>query len=123
MKNNKSTERNKLFTVLFVIWSAIIIFLTSYPKLHVPMSDKIWNFDKLAHLTVYAIFSWLFTKMNQHKSKDANLQHLVVMLFTIPLLDELHQLPIPGRSFSYYDILADSIGFLIIIIFYYYKKD
>ena len=123
MKNENYSERSKLFTFLFITWSAIILFLASYPKLHNPISDKIWNSDKLAHLTVYTIFSWLFIKMNQHKTKNDNLKNLVVMLFTIPILDELHQWPIPGRTFSFYDIIADSIGFLIIIISYYYKKN
>ena len=111
--------RSKFFTVLFVIWIIVILTLTSIPKLHVPLADKIFNFDKLAHLAVYAILAFLFTKMNRHKGRKQNATSLIYMMLTIPLLDELHQIPIPGRTFSYYDILADVLGFVIIIIYSY----
>jgi VanZ family protein len=114
--------RNKLFTALFILWSLLIITLTSYPKLQNPLSDKIWNVDKLAHFAVYAIFSLLFVKMNQHKSLRENGKNLTILALIIPLVDELHQIPIPGRSFSVYDILADLAGFLIIIAYCYWHK-
>ncbi|MFO7897194.1 MAG: VanZ family protein [Candidatus Cloacimonadales bacterium] len=114
--------RNKFYTILFSIWSLIIISLTSYPKLHNPLSDKIWNVDKLAHFTVYAIFSLLFVKMNQHKTYRQNAKSLLLLALIIPLLDELHQIPIPGRSFSVYDIIADIAGFALIIIYCRWRR-
>lgn len=113
--------RSKFYTFLFVIWCVIIITLTSIPKLQNPLSDKIWNIDKLAHMTVYMIFSFLFMLMNSHKTRRQNAKTLFILMLIIPLLDELHQWPIPGRSFSFYDILADCIGFLIVIILCYYR--
>jgi len=122
MKNNQPTKRHKVYTIIFSLWSATILFLTSYPKLHIPIADKLWNSDKLAHFAVYTIFAWLFIKMNHHKTTKNNLRYLIIMLCSIPILDELHQWPIPGRSFSFYDILADSLGFLLIIFLYSRKK-
>ncbi|MBT4332008.1 MAG: VanZ family protein, partial [Candidatus Cloacimonetes bacterium] len=49
------------------------------------------------------------------------LKILSVLAVIIPILDESHQILIPGRSFSYYDILADFLGFLTIIIYYKFK--
>ncbi|MDD2650632.1 MAG: VanZ family protein [Candidatus Cloacimonetes bacterium] len=38
------------------------------------------------------------------------------------MFDELHQLLIPGRSFSFLDILADMMGFATIILYLNYRK-
>ncbi|MCK4956870.1 MAG: VanZ family protein [Candidatus Cloacimonetes bacterium] len=109
--------RSRIYTILFILWIAIILILTSIPKLHNPLSDKILNIDKLAHLIIYLIFAFLFTKMNKHKTAKQNATSLIYLALFVPLLDELHQIPIPGRTFSYYDMMADTLGFLVIIIY------
>ncbi len=107
----------KVFRTLFILWSAVILTLTSYPKLQSPLDDSL-NFDKFAHVFVYLIFAWLFMKMHGNSVDNKTIKKLILLAVIVPVLDELHQIPIPGRSFSWWDILADMIGFWIIILIY-----
>ncbi|RLC50596.1 MAG: hypothetical protein DRI23_03780 [Candidatus Cloacimonadota bacterium] len=110
-------KKRKLYRILFIIWSLILFTLTSYPKLSVP-SVHIINFDKLAHAFVYLIFAWLFMLMHDQLNLARIVKRLTLLAAIIPLADELHQIPIPGRFFSIWDIVADLIGFSIIILIY-----
>lgn len=112
-------EKN-YFKITFYVWTIILFTLTSIPKLHAPIDDSL-NIDKLAHFTVYMIFAFLFMKMFGKKQYSSKLRLLSILAVFIPIFDELHQIPIPGRSFSYYDILADFLGFLTVIIYFKIK--
>lgn len=109
--------KKKYYKIAFYIWTGIIFTLTSIPKLQSPINDSL-NIDKLAHLIVYLIFAFLFMKMFDRKQYIQKLKLLSVLAVIIPIFDELHQIPISGRYFSYYDILADFLGFLMVIIYY-----
>ncbi len=110
----------KYYKIAFYIWTGILFTLTSIPKLQSPLDDSL-NIDKLAHFIVYMIFAYLFMKMFNEKQYIQKLKLLSVLAFVIPIFDELHQIPIPGRSFSYFDILADFLGFLAVIIYFKIK--
>ena len=112
--------KKKFYKIAFYFWAVIIFTLTSIPKLHTPMSDTL-DIDKLAHFTVYMIFAFLFMKMFDTKQYAQKLKLLSILAVLIPIFDELHQIPIPGRFFSYYDILADLLGFLTVIIYFKIK--
>ncbi len=109
--------KKKYYKIAFYVWAGILFTLTSIPKLKSPIDDSL-NIDKLAHLIVYLIFAYLFMKMFDRKQYIQKLKLLSVLAVIIPIFDELHQIPIPGRCFSYYDILADFLGFLTVIIYY-----
>lgn len=112
--------KKKYFKIAFYIWAVILFTFTSIPKLQAPIDDSL-NIDKLAHFIVYLIFAFLFMKMFDENQYTQKLKILSVLAVIIPILDESHQILIPGRSFSYYDILADFLGFLTIIIYYKFK--
>ncbi|MCF7859062.1 MAG: VanZ family protein [Candidatus Cloacimonetes bacterium] len=108
------------YKVTFYIWLLVILTLTSLPKLHTPLDDSL-NVDKLGHLFVYLIFAYLFMKMHREDQYRAKLKLLIIFAVVLPFVDELHQIPIPGRTFSFYDILADFLGFSIVITIYSIK--
>ncbi len=112
--------KNKYNKIAFYIWAGVVFTLTSIPKLQSPLDDSL-NIDKLAHFIVYMIFAYLFMKMFDTKQYIQKLKLLCVLAVIIPIFDELHQIPISGRSFSYYDILADFLGFLTVIIYFKIK--
>lgn len=112
--------RKKHFKIAFYVWTVILFTLTSIPKLQSPLNDSL-NIDKLAHFTVYLIFAYLFMKMFERSQYIQKLKLLSVLAVIIPVFDELHQIPIPGRTFSYFDILADFLGFLTVIIYFKIK--
>ena len=106
----------KIYKIAFIVWSAAIVTLSSIPSLSVTKSPVI-GMDKIAHFTEYLVFAFLFVKM--HNDARTGVKRLLILACIIPLLDELHQIPIPGRDFSFYDILADTWGFLVVIFVYW----
>lgn len=105
----------------FGLWLTLLLILTSYPKISI-FNDKILNIDKLAHFTVYFVLSFFIYMMNYDKSYQQNRRLLFWTMLIMPLLDELHQIPIPGRYFSYYDLIADFLGIIGIILIFRSKK-
>ncbi len=118
---NRIFGRN-FFKYLFISWCFLILFLTSYPKLTTP-TEEIIGLDKIAHFTIYLVFSFLFLKMFPHEDRKKNLKTLCFLAVFVPLFDELHQIPIPGRDFSVYDILADMLGFAVIYLIFRFRKN
>ena len=112
--------KKKYNKIAFYIWAGIVFTLTSIPKLQTPINDTL-SIDKLAHFTVYMIFAYLFMKMFSQDQYIQKLKLLSVLAVIIPIFDEIHQIPIPGRFFSYYDMLADFLGFLTVIIYFKIK--
>ena len=45
------------------------------------------------------------------------LKELMIMSLIIPPLNEVIQIPIPGRKFSLLDIVANFMGFVAVILF------
>ncbi len=112
--------KKKYYKIAFYIWVGVVFTLTSIPKLQTPINDTL-NIDKLAHFTVYMIFAYLFMKMFSQDQYIQKLKLLSILAVLVPIFDELHQIPIQGRCFSYYDILADFLGFLTVIIYFKIK--
>ncbi len=112
--------KQKYYKITFYIWTVVLFTLTSIPKLHSPVHDSL-NVDKLAHLLVYMIFAFLFMKMSAKDKYPQRLKLLTLFAVIIPIFDELHQIPIPGRTFSFFDICADFLGFLSVIIYFKIK--
>lgn len=110
----------KHFKIAFYVWVFILFTLTSIPKLQTPINESL-NIDKLAHFFVYLVFAYLFIKMFNVKIQYQKLKILSILAVLVPVFDELHQIPIPGRSFSFLDILADLLGFLTVIIYFRIK--
>lgn len=110
-------QNRKLYRILFICWSILLFTLTSYPKLSAPPTG-ITGFDKLAHLFFYFVFAWFFVKLHDPADLRKTLRKTLLLALFLPLLDELHQIPIPGRDFSFWDIVADLLGFALVLIIF-----
>ena len=70
--------------------------------------------DKLAHVSVYgtiAILVWIGSGARAFAQGKAHRAGAVALfVLAIGLLDELHQVGIPGRSADVSDLVADAIG-------------
>ena len=93
-----------------------MFFLTSFPKLPKPPSSII-GFDKLAHFVMYLILGFLYVLKNADFAIEKLRRNLFYIALLLPLLDEIHQIPIPGRTFSWYDIIADILGISFVLLF------
>ena len=115
------SDRTKGYRFLFYFWLVIIFILTSYPTLP-PLHDKLVSIDKVGHFAVYLILAFFYMKKEQKKDISKTFKKILLLAIFLPIIDELHQIPIPGRDFSFLDILADYCGFLFIIVIFKIKS-
>jgi VanZ family protein len=117
----KFLERHKVELVFFplvIYWAALLVG-TSIPIQSIP---SIFEFgDKLEHLSAYAGLSILLNlaMVFQNKSEEVKVKHNLYSFFAAAgygILDELHQIFIPGRSCELLDYIADLIGITLGLI-------
>ncbi|MCL1827303.1 MAG: VanZ family protein [Candidatus Cloacimonetes bacterium] len=113
-------NRKKLYTAIFFFYALLVFAVSSYPSLEIPfrLPSRFLQPDKLAHFIEYFIFAalyYLFRRQFQIRQKDILIE-LFLWAMIIPIFDEMHQLFIPGRSFEWYDVIADMLGFFTFII-------
>lgn len=114
------THKKKfLYIPLAAYWLTIFI-LTSLPGRSLPKVILIFT-DKAKHLIGYLILSFLlnFAIHFQKKFEKLNIRSGITAFMIIAvygILDEIHQIFIPGRSFEWLDFLSDLIGGLIGIL-------
>lgn len=139
--------KKKTSTILFILYSVLVFTVSSIPRLSVSVYTPVISPDKLAHCFQYFIFAFLYFhfRFNQKKfnfvkrynnvnkydinhiyeviRKDIYVE-LFFLSFLISIFDELHQIPIPGREFCWFDVIADILGIQLFILFsaIYYKN-
>ena len=100
----------------FVFWLILVFALSSYPKAIIPQSRYI-SWDKMAHVVEFAIVGYL-TSRTAFFSGSRFLYNgwvWIAILFGLifAISDEYHQLHIPGRIASPFDVIADFMGVLL----------
>ena len=107
-------ERNKVVLVyLPLVFYWILLFtLTSLPTQSVPavgVSDKVEHFLAYFGLSFLLYMALLFQKKSKFFKKYA-LRITLSISFIYGIIDEVHQLLIPGRSCELNDFIADLLG-------------
>ena len=109
-------NRKILFAVAALAWSVIIAVLSLLPSQKIPETG-LWNFDKLAHLFVYAVqtallIGWFCSDFSNKKVLiyASVLSASVSILFGIVI--EISQPVFTNRTFDLYDIFANITGSL-----------
>ncbi len=94
------------------VWLLMMLTLTSLPSL--PSGPDLPNADKLAHVAVFAVLGGLLRRAFGGRQPGLSWQaagaRSFAAGFAYGVLDELHQIPIPGRTCSPWDLLADACG-------------
>ncbi len=86
------------------------------------VTSKISGYDKIIHIFEYGILGFLLAFGFNIKSVKAQSLVLVYCFLTGILLgvtDEIHQYFVPYRMFDIKDILADTVGIILGIFFYF----
>ncbi|NWF89183.1 MAG: VanZ family protein [Ignavibacteriaceae bacterium] len=115
-------ERNKVVLVylpLIFYWLLLFI-LTSLPSQSVPsvgVNDKLEHFAAFFGLSFLLYLALSLQKKSPLVRKNAFLFTLIIASF-YGLLDELHQLIIPGRSCELIDLTADILGAILGVVFF-----
>jgi VanZ family protein len=107
---------------LLIAWALTIITLSSIPniptlKLHTGRGDI--RLDYLFHFTQYGILSFVTLLSFTGKEFEIGYGKALIILTALMLFataDEFHQKLIPGRSFSYRDILSNLSGIVVVSI-------
>lgn len=86
-----------------------------------------YNLDKVVHFFEYGILCGLLTRTIYHSIENHHLKRSLLLAlgisFFIAGFDEMHQLYLPGRTSSFYDFIADSIGIVCALAaFWYFKR-
>jgi VanZ family protein len=112
-----------IFYIPLTIYWIVLAVATSLPSKSIP---DIFNVgDKSIHLVAYFILSSLvaFSFHFQRKYRHISANYVLVSILTVSLyglIDELHQLFIPGRYFDMLDWVFNVIGTLLGVTFSYY---
>jgi len=114
----KNQMNKKLLKLLFYGCGIAIIILSVIPAAELP-SQNISFIDKIAHFIQYFIFSLLYYLYRKaDKSSNAEiLKSLLPLSLIFSAGTELIQLFVEGRQFCYYDMIANFVGFLVIILY------
>jgi VanZ family protein len=107
-----------------VIIMGMIFYLSHQPGDSAKLPQFV-GIDKLAHVIVYGILAGAFLYSLQPFTHDSNyaVAAFVVVLFCIlfGISDEFHQSFIPARNVSFWDVVADGLGALLVACLWYKK--
>ena len=114
-------KKYRLHFILSILFGycVLLIILSSIPGNYTIKSNP---FDKILHFGAYAILSFplyyalsIQNKVLLFRKYPGIFTFLLAFLFG--LLNEFHQLFIPSRSFNKFDLLANLLGSLVVILF------
>jgi VanZ family protein len=96
-----------------ILYAILVFWLSSIPKDELP-EMMIFRFDKLLHLAEYTVFGILLMLAYSTSQSRRVTERASLFALTTGILyggtDELHQLLVPGRYASVFDLIADAIG-------------
>ena len=94
-----------------VVWVAFVELLTSLPGSALPVLDLPFRYDWLAHFCLYGMLGVLLARAARLSGWPWHRLVLVwLAISAFGVLDELHQLFIPGRSAEVSDWMMDTTG-------------
>lgn len=90
----------------------IIFWLSSRPKPPFSwLADSVDWGDKLGHALIYAVLgALLWPAYSNVRQRAKRIVRVLAAAAAYGLVDEIHQLFVPGRSFDLVDLAADAVG-------------
>ena len=106
----------RFYRNLFWAWLALILFVSSLPYINTPslrMGGIEFRTDHILHWLQYTTLAFLMVSW-QYRRKPSSFKHVIFYTLLFGLLlaasDEYHQLLIPGRTFTYADMISNALG-------------
>ena len=116
----KLLNDHRTFKALAFFWMAVIFWLSSMPDL--PSPSLFSAQDKLAHVLVFGILGFLFSRSFRPRDEDPSFTRVLLVTLMVALyggFDEAHQMFVPGREASLGDLAADTVGGFLAGIFFW----
>ena len=109
------------YWVPVILYAGLIFTVSSFPL--PPPKVEIPFIDKLIHLIEYGILGFLFYRALR-VSRLVKQVFILAIIFSIlyALSDEIHQFFVPGREFDFWDLAADSLGIVLIVLYLRHKQ-
>lgn len=111
-----------------LIWLIIIVVLSGYPGRNLPKAP-FDEFDKLVHLAIYALLSFLsalgFSKQPNSSLLSNKLQNFFSISFSVVmggLIELLQEYVFINRYGDWYDFIANSLGAVCGVIGFYLMR-
>ncbi len=99
-----------------ILWATFIFIGSSIPGKTLPPL-RIFSWDKLLHICEFGILGLLLARAFSSWLNTEKTGTLVTFAASTgvlwALLDEVHQMFVPGRDASIYDFLADTLGVIV----------
>jgi glycopeptide antibiotics resistance protein len=113
--NRINSNRIAFVYIPLGIYWVVLFILTTLPSSAMP---SLGGVDKLEHFLAYTILGFMIGLAAHFQAifhLNSRNRFLVVfsVTFTYAVLDELHQIPIKGRYFDWWDLFANFVGILI----------
>lgn len=103
---------------LFFVWTSFVFTLLAWPMPEYEGTIET-SYDKVAHIFMFGIFSFLFLKWRRSASAKRSVYIYALALgIAYPFFGELVQSVVPGRDVSEKDLAAGIIGSLTGIIIF-----
>ena len=131
MKTPEHSGVRFLYFVPGIIWFFLILFMISLPQSKVPEIELWWieiiKPDKFIHAIMFGVQAFLFILPYKKGKTEPKLFRRNTILIGIMvafwgLATEYIQLQVPGRSFEWMDWLADSVGVMLVLIYFLRNK-
>jgi VanZ family protein len=131
MRTPEHTGVRFLYFVPGIIWFFLILFLICLPQSKVPEIELWWieiiKPDKFIHAIMFGIQAFLFILPYKKGDTEPKVFRRKIVFIGIVvafwgLATEYIQLQVPGRSFEWMDWLADSVGVLLVLIYFLRNK-
>jgi VanZ family protein len=120
-------HQRKLYTYRFaLIWALVILFAcgSSPGTLAELKLEDLFAYDKPIHALLFGIQAWLLIKANsstQTLTKKMVWQWCVISALFGAFIELLQKWVFVGRSYDYFDMLANTFGCLIVLIIFLNK--
>jgi VanZ family protein len=103
------------------LWLAVIISLSLIPGNKLPGVPLFPHFDKAAHTVMYFGLAVLLVRPLRFIVANPYVWSVVICLITGMLMEFLQEFMAVNRTGSWADILANSVGIMLGILFYHYS--
>jgi len=108
-----SRHRRRIFLILWVTYSLALAGMSLVPGASVP-SEMLLGWDKLAHAVAFLVLAGLMLPFVTNRPRWPWL--VLGWSVAMALVTEALQMSTPGRTFSVFDMLADVVGTVALLL-------
>lgn len=111
-------EKNRALSWTLTIATGIFIYYVSSLEFGTGTGDSSSINSLLYHLIIFFVFAFFLTSSLNFRRSSVRIFLGLFIAIIYGYLDEVHQIFVPNRSYSYFDMLLDAVGSILAISVY-----